>query len=442
MAMPSQAPLCIQFASLYSAFAAFIAAAAVLMLGCYAVPAVAETPRAIVFDEPIGQQGTITFKVRTTQAYRTGPDRKAVTVDLLELPGLARCRLAQSTTVCEVEWLWEAGVAAEGLTVEIPALPGPDTYFFLFTWDATAGQFTGYVNGVPLRLPGTELPPWKSPVATEARLAGEVATVSFVSAEPRYLDQRQSLERVPEGLRGHRSELFGVFASQPQPIDIASRRGELLYASKLDTADSIKGWVMEGPGETHCRDGWMEMSSQRPRGPEGHIVHWCPETFPDRFVAEWEMQVVSETGLCIVFFAAAGPGGEDIFSPILPKRTGVFKQYTQGGINCYHISYFANTPSAPGRSTSNIRKNNGFYLIANGPPGIEPGSDAVHRLRLVKDSSHIQLQVDDRVVIDYTDDGSGYGPPLGAGKIGLRQMQWTVARYRDFRVHALHAGGD
>ena len=423
--------------------AAVAGAAAVLTLLCWSVaPIRAENSPAVVFPEPIAQQGTIAFEVRTTEAFRTGPNSKAVTVDLLELPGLARCRFAQSTTVCKVEWLWEAGVEAESLTVEIPSLPGPDTYFFLFTWDATAGQFAGYVNGVPLRLPGTELPPWKSPVATEAMLAGEAATVSFVSAEPRYLDPRQSLERVPEGLRGHRGELFGVFASQPQPIDIASRRGELLYASKLDTTDSIKGWVMEGPVQTACEDGWMEMSSQRPRGPEGHTVSWCPETFPERFVAEWEMQVVSETGLCIVFFAAAGPGGEDIFSPTLPKRTGIFKHYTEGGINCYHISYFANTPSAPGRITSNIRKNSGFYLVANGPPGIEPGSEEVHRLRLVKDSDHIQLQVDDRVVIDSTDDGHSYGPALGAGKIGLRQMQWTVARYRDFRVHALHAGGD
>ena len=440
MPMPRTAPLRIRFLS--SPVTVVVVAAAQLFLCWLATPVLAETSRAVVFAEPIAQQGTLAFEFRTTQTYRTGPDSALLEIDLLEIPGLARCRFLQSTTVCEVEWLWEAAVGVESLKVEIPALPGPESYFFLFTWDATAGRFTGYVNGVPLRLPGTELPPWKSPVATEARIADEAAGVSFVSAEPRYLDPQESVERVPQDLRGHRGELFGVFASPPAAIDIASRRGELLYASKLDTADSITGWVMEGPGLTSCEEGWMEMSSQRPRGPEGHIVHWCPETFPDRFVAEWEMKILSKTGLCIVFFAAAGPGDEDIFSPIMPQRTGIFPQYTQGGINCYHISYFANTPSAPGRITSNIRKNSGFYLVANGPPGIEPGSDEVHSLRLVKDSGHLQLQVDDRVVIDYTDDGSGYGPPLGAGKIGLRQMQWTVARYRDFRVHALHAGGN
>jgi len=440
MPMPRNVPLRIRFLS--SSVTVVVFAAALMVVCWLATPVLAETPRDVVFAEPIAQQGTIAFEVRTTQTYRTGPDSVLVEIDLLEIPGLARCRFLQSTTVCELEWLWEAAVGVESLKVEIPALPGPERYFFLFTWDATAGRFTGYVNGVPLRLPGTELPPWRSPAATEARLADEAAGVAFISAEPRYLDPQESLERVPQDLRGHRGELFGVFARPPAAVEVASRRGELLYGSKLDTADSLRGWVMEGPGLTACEGGWMKMSSQRPRGPEGHIVYWCPDTFPDRFVAEWEMKILSKTGLCIVFFASAGPGGEDIFSPILPQRTGIFTQYTQGGINCYHISYFANTPSAPGRITSNIRKNNGFYLIANGPPGIEPGSEGVHSLRLVKDSGHIQLQVDDRVVIDYTDDGSGYGPPLGAGKVGLRQMQWTVAMYRDFRVYALHAGGD
>jgi hypothetical protein len=58
---------------------------------------------------------------------------------------------------------------------------------------------------------------------------------------------------------------------------------------------------------------------------------------------------------------------------------------------------------------------------------------------LIKDGAHIQLQVDGKVIIDWTDVGSRYGPVLGGGKIGLRQMQWTQAQYRNFRVHALGA---
>jgi hypothetical protein len=49
------------------------------------------------------------------------------------------------------------------------------------------------------------------------------------------------------------------------------------------------------------------------------------------------------------------------------------------------------------------------------------------------------LQVDGGVVIDFTDDGRRYGPVLEGGKVGLRQMQWTAGRYRNFRVHKLRS---
>jgi len=183
----------------------------------------------------------------------------------------------------------------------------------------------------------------------------------------------------------------------------------------------------------------MVMSSQQPTGPEGHIVHWCPAEVPKRFVADWDIQLRSPQGLCIVFFAAAGTHGEDIFSPELPKRTGAFTQYTRGAIDCYHISYIANTPNQPGRITSNMRRNAGFHLVANGPPGIAPGSQEVHGVRLIKDDAHVQLLVDGRVIIDFTDDGQQYGPVLGDGRIGFRQMQWTTAGYRALRIRGLAA---
>jgi hypothetical protein len=44
---------------------------------------------------------------------------------------------------------------------------------------------------------------------------------------------------------------------------------------------------------------------------------------------------------------------------------------------------------------------------------------------------------DGRKFVDWTDDGQALGPVYGDGKIGLRQMQWTGFRYRDFKVWAL-----
>jgi hypothetical protein len=224
-------------------------------------------------------------------------------------------------------------------------------------------------------------------------------------------------------------------------MEIANRQGRLLLDAPLASRDDVQDWVLEGPAEVTFADGWMRMRSTRPdatSGENGHFVFWCPTDFPGSFVAEWEIQLVEDFGLCIFFFAAKGAGGEDIFDPRLPDRDGTFVHYTRGAIDSYHISYYANTPGTPGRISSNLRKNNKFYLMASGPVAIAAGSDSIHKMRLIKDGGHIQLQADGRVSIDFIDPGSArYGSVYGSGKMGLRQMQWTKARYRNLRVWEL-----
>ena len=394
----------------------------------------ADSPQSVPLPQPLGQQGTIAVRFRAAQAYANGPTAAAVTTEIFTIPGVASCRCEQAPTVCTLAWEWDPAVGAEPLVVEIPELPGPEAYFLHYSWDAAAGTFTGYANGTPLRLPGVALPPWKMPAAAEIRLA---PSTDLVSVKPTALTAGAARAEVPEEYRGRHAELFGVVVAQRPPLDISGRQGAVIFESSLAQAEEVEGWVMEGPGQTDFASGWMTLQSARPTGGDGNIVFWCPHDFPERFVADWEMEVLSEQGLCISFFAARGSEGEDLFALPLRKRTGVFRQYTQGDIDCYHISYFANAPNAPGRITSNMRKNSGFHVVTNGPPGIAPGQQGVHGVRLIKDGAHVQLQVDGRVIIDFLDDGRRYGAVLGAGKIGFRQMSPTVARYRRFRVQAL-----
>lgn len=219
--------------------------------------------------------------------------------------------------------------------------------------------------------------------------------------------------------------------------DADTRKGKLLYENSLASEADLAHWKIEGPATMKFEDGWMRLASERPEGPNGHLVIWCEQEFPTSFIAEWEIQAVSEQGLCIVFFAAKGSQGQDLFAPDLPVRTGEFAQYIKGAIDCYHISYYANTPNAPDRGTSNLRKNPGFNLVAAGPEGIPLGSKDVHRIQLRKAAGKIELFVDDKRIIAFEDDGSKHGPALQGGKIGLRQMQWMIARYRNFRVYEL-----
>lgn len=216
---------------------------------------------------------------------------------------------------------------------------------------------------------------------------------------------------------------------------VCFKKGKLLYDASMKNPASVKGWKMEGPGELEFKNGWMEISSP---GEEMHHVFWCPKTFPDSFIAEWECQnLETDAGLCIVFFAAKGENGKGIFHPSLPKRNGDFQQYIRGEIVSYHISYYANAAHKPDRGHANLRKNNEFLLVQQGDEGVPTKSEKIHRIRLVKDGPHIVMFVDDRKIIDWTDPSDEFGPAHTDGKIGLRQMKWTHFRYRKFRVWSL-----
>lgn len=209
-------------------------------------------------------------------------------------------------------------------------------------------------------------------------------------------------------------------------------KGNLLYSNPLSVEKDTAGWSMEGEGKIEFNNNNMLMYS---RNEKSHHVFWCPENFPENIIAEWEVQNLhTDAGLCIVFFAAKGLHDEDIFSSSLPERNGKFKNYTNGAINNYHISYYANGKDEPGRETANLRKNSGFHLVQSDQPGIPVHSADKHKIQLIKYYGHIQLFIDNRKVIDWQDDGRQFGKILKDGKIGFRQMKWTQFIYANFNV--------
>ncbi len=219
------------------------------------------------------------------------------------------------------------------------------------------------------------------------------------------------------------------FISNAEPYP---EKGKLIYENDFSNKAKLGDWIMEGPGELKFVGGWMELFS--PDKKWDHVL-WCPKDFPASFIAEWDMQNMDTTnGLAIIFFAASGSKGEDIFDPDMPKRDGTFKYYNRGRINCYHISYYAHNPKNPDRGDSHLRKDPAFDMLQTGREGIPATSTSVHHIKLIKNIGHILMFIDDRKIIDFTDDGKIFGPVYGKGKIGFRQMRWTDFRYRDFRV--------
>lgn len=212
-------------------------------------------------------------------------------------------------------------------------------------------------------------------------------------------------------------------------------KGKLLYQNNLSSQKDIRDWKLEGSAKIEFKDRWMHMYSPNE---EGHHVLWCPEDFPGSFIAEWELQnIETDAGLCIVFFAAKGVNGEDIFDLSLKKRDGVFSGYTKSDLNNYHISYYANGKDKRAREVAHLRKNAGFNKVQVGEPGIPVNSTEVFKMKLIKDNNKIQMFANGRKIIDWVDDGKEYGSVLDGGKIGLRQMKWTHFRYRNFKVWEL-----
>lgn len=214
---------------------------------------------------------------------------------------------------------------------------------------------------------------------------------------------------------------------------VESRKGELLYTNNLTSKLDVQDWIMEGPGEIEFHENAMHMYSPHE---EGHHVFWCPKDFPDSFIAQWELQNQEiDAGLCIIFFSAQGNKGESIFHNSFPPRNGVFKQYTKSKhFNNYHISYYANGKDNRAREIAHLRKNSGFHKVQVGDNGIPLESTGIHKITLMKKGAHICCFVDERKVIDWTDDGKEYGAVLKGGKIGFRQMKWTHFKYRNFKV--------
>ena len=383
-------------------------------------------------------EGAVSFVMELDRSYGGGAGVKTVQMPLLKLPGLAEVQFRTQPQDASIWWIWDTREPFYHILQGLPEWE-PGRYFIQYSWSREKAKVCLYINGVPTReLNAHFSKPWNfHDQATEFVIEDGPIKISDVKIGYAYRPWEDLKKDCPADLMGRYEEKLWDFP-EVKPMDLSTLKLVPVYSNALASADAINGWVLEGAGDVSATNGWLTMWSLKPDAvppDNGHIVYWCPQDFPENFVAEWETQILSPEGLLIVFFATQGLNGEDIFDPALPKRNGTFGQYINAKLHGYHISYFSNPAHEPGRTTSNLRKNPPSFMVTQGPVGIPATSKAVHQLRLIKNGAHIQMQCDGRVIIDYTDDQTDrYGAPYGGGKIGFRQMQWTQARYRNFRV--------
>jgi len=196
-------------------------------------------------------------------------------------------------------------------------------------------------------------------------------------------------------------------------------------------------WVLEGKASARVEGGRLYLTNDA-----GHLVFWNTRTFPDSFLLEFGVSPAdANNGLNIVFFAATGRDGGDIFELDQPFRGGEFKTYHSGQLNCYHASYWAVDPRGNLRGTAHVRKNFGFHLVAAGKDFMAGQGPGPHRVRVLKLGARIQAEVAGKLAVQWSDDGRTYGPVLHQGRIGLRQMSHSKeCSYTGFKVWAAGPG--
>lgn len=230
----------------------------------------------------------------------------------------------------------------------------------------------------------------------------------------------------------------------------------LIYENNFSEPESIKDWILEGPGTIEWQQGKMllipdaqrelydkwERCNRKPfslkeyyatirncvlkSNPSlvdklnhrkggfvgGHIVCWNKKIETDEnYIIEYDFKPLSPIGLGMVFFSAKGKNGEDILNNKLVSRDGVFERYTKGDINCYHISYWANNETQGIRKYCNLRKNSGFYFLAKAKDPTVKNLDyskkvfdfKKYNIRIVKMGSRISFYVDGQLIIDFVD---------------------------------------
>jgi hypothetical protein len=225
------------------------------------------------------------------------------------------------------------------------------------------------------------------------------------------------------------------------------RLTDLVYRNPLASPADVAGFRLEGDAAISFPQGRMRLENTRDpaEGQKANFVYWCPEDLPADVAISWDVWPLREPGLCILFFAATGIHGEDLFDPKLAQRTGEYRTYHHGEIHAFHISYFRRKhPDERAFHTCNLRKSYGFHMVAQGADPIPSVADArpPYRCQVVKCGPEVAFSVNDLPILKWVDDGARYGPRLRGGKIGFRQMAPLIAEYANLEVYAVERQGE
>lgn len=217
---------------------------------------------------------------------------------------------------------------------------------------------------------------------------------------------------------------------------------DVLYRNALASPDDLDGFRMEGPGVATFPQGRLRLEStaDAEEGQAANLVLWCGEAFGDGIEISWDFHPLTEPGLAILFFHAAGADGRDLFDPTLAPRSGPYEQYHSSDIATYHVSYFRRMWATERRfHTCNLRKSPGFHLVAQGADPLPSAldADAPYRVAVAARQGRVTFSIDGLTLFSWQDDDAPGGRRLTGGRLGFRQMAPLVAEYANLLVRSL-----
>ncbi len=217
--------------------------------------------------------------------------------------------------------------------------------------------------------------------------------------------------------------------------------------------DSDAEWIAEGSGGAEVCGGelWVAPVAFKACGERirnltsepSHMVVWNKNRFPADVMFEFTVNHHgSDNGLTLVFFAAEGVEGQDIFDLELPPRNGVYRNYNKGRLRNYTVSYWSRNkkPSLVAKGeqyTNRIRKNPGANILATDDSLTDKCNDCDFKVRILKVAGNITVEINDIVANHVIDPNA----PHGGGYIGLRSMEGVDrVSYDNFRVWSAMKG--
>ncbi|MBN1968269.1 MAG: DUF1961 family protein [Candidatus Delongbacteria bacterium] len=387
------------------------------------------------------EQGFIEFKLKIAEDIKNGYDQIFSIDTLFTVDGIGQFELIKDYSAIIGRFKWKSDCEHKGFMFYMTDMEKNKEFLFQFTWDSKLGLSDMYVNGVLLRKENDKFyRPWSPINIDENPVVHSLdSSVSNLVYQPKFYTFREIAKRVPEKLKEKNTECF---IKKSDLIDLNIYKRDLIYSNNLSSESDVENWLIEGPAKISFKGNSMIVESESPNPPDafsGNFNFWCPETFPDSIMIEWEFMPINDFGVCHFFFSALGENGEKITDLSLAERDGHYEQYHSGDLNNYFIIYFSNWNilRTTNFAISSLHKSTPYSFVSHGTKGVDPQKKKFNTIQVYKIKERIMLKIDGEICLDWNDDIKRYGRIYNEGSIGFRQMAEVKARYRNLKVYRI-----